>query len=248
MTDQTAFEYRDPDYDLFRVGHAPHHPDGPRIILHTEFAHDSGTDTAEVAVPLDRVEEVVAGIRDAARQAAGQPAADETAPWIADGRHGPTPEEAAAGLAAATRPVKVRVVQVTDEPAALTVPDEELAPLIAAAGLATLINHKTERCTSCEHGMNYHDVDGRCWFTVEQGVPGRDCVCSCLRRIVDETDLTEDDLDAMMAEAEPVELAHPDTAPLKPKQCLNCEHYHASVCTVPVTLDSGPHPCGCDWN
>ena len=67
-----TFEYRDPDYDLLRVEPAPHHSDGPRIILHAEFAHDLGTDMAEVAVPLDRVEEVVAGIRDAARTASGQ--------------------------------------------------------------------------------------------------------------------------------------------------------------------------------
>lgn len=67
-----TFEYRDPDYDLLRVEPAPHHSDGPRIILHAEFTHDLGTDMAEVAVPLDRVEEVIAGIRDAARTASGQ--------------------------------------------------------------------------------------------------------------------------------------------------------------------------------
>lgn len=38
------------------------------------------------------------------------------------------------------------------------------------------------RCTSCDHEAQHHDADGRCWFTVEQGVPGRDCVCSCQRR------------------------------------------------------------------
>lgn len=67
-----TFEYRDPDYDLLRVEPAPHHSDGPRIILHAEFTHDLGTDMAEVAVPLDHVEEVIAGIRDAARTASGQ--------------------------------------------------------------------------------------------------------------------------------------------------------------------------------
>ncbi|MWA08813.1 DUF1653 domain-containing protein [Streptomyces sp. BA2] len=40
------------------------------------------------------------------------------------------------------------------------------------------------RCGSCEHETRYHDVDGRCWFTVEQGVPERDSVCACqLRRM-----------------------------------------------------------------
>lgn len=38
------------------------------------------------------------------------------------------------------------------------------------------------RCTSCEHETRYHDVDGRCWFTVEQGVPEKDSVCACLVR------------------------------------------------------------------
>ncbi|MET9728465.1 hypothetical protein [Streptomyces zaomyceticus] len=63
-------------------------------------------------VPPDRVEEVVAGIRDAARTASGQqpecaPCGDTgacnggpcahpaAAPWTADGRHGPTPAEIA---------------------------------------------------------------------------------------------------------------------------------------------------------
>lgn len=45
----------------------------------------------------------------------------------------------------------------------------------------------TDRCSSCEHGFDIHDVDGRCWFTVEQGVPERDLVCSCkLRRMAEE--------------------------------------------------------------
>ena len=109
-------------------------------------------------------------------------------------------------------------------------------------------NHDTERCTSCEHEMCYHDVDGRCWFTVEQGTPGHDLVCACLRRVGEDTDLTEGDLDAMMTEAEPVELVRLDAAPPKPEQCLNCEHYHTSTCMVPVTLDSGTLPCGCDWH
>jgi len=40
----------------------------------------------------------------------------------------------------------------------------------------------SNRCDSCEHGMYMHDVDGRCWFTVSDGVPEKDSVCACLRR------------------------------------------------------------------
>lgn len=47
------------------------------------------------------------------------------------------------------------------------------------------------RCSSCEHEAQYHDVDGRCWFTVEQGVFERDAVCSCqLRRLAAEAPAT----------------------------------------------------------
>lgn len=49
------------------------------------------------------------------------------------------------------------------------------------------------RCSSCEHEARYHDVDGRCWFTVEQGAPGRDSVCACLlRRLADEKAVASD--------------------------------------------------------
>lgn len=36
-----------------------------------------------------------------------------------------------------------------------------------------------ERCPSCDHEVAYHDVDGRCWFTVDQGVVGSNLVCPC---------------------------------------------------------------------
>lgn len=54
--------------------------------------------------------------------------------------------------------------------------DAVLAVLPAPADRAA------ERCPSCEHETQYHDAGGRCWFTVEQGVPERDSVCSCLLR------------------------------------------------------------------
>lgn len=41
------------------------------------------------------------------------------------------------------------------------------------------------RCESCEHGFYMHDVNGRCWFTVSDGVPEKDAVCACLIRKVD---------------------------------------------------------------
>lgn len=50
----------------------------------------------------------------------------------------------------------------------------------------------TDRCGSCEHETRYHDVDGRCWFTVQQGVADRDAVCACqLRRLADEAQQPE---------------------------------------------------------
>jgi hypothetical protein len=59
--------------------------------------------------------------------------------------------------------------------------DAALAVLPAPADRAAV------RCGSCEHEARYHDVDGRCWFTVEHGVPERDAVCACqLRRVADE--------------------------------------------------------------
>ncbi|MER7908263.1 hypothetical protein [Streptomyces sp. NPDC096068] len=49
----------------------------------------------------------------------------------------------------------------------------------------------TARCSSCEHGADIHDADGRCWFTVGRGVPGRDLVCPCqTRRLTVEEDET----------------------------------------------------------
>jgi hypothetical protein len=52
------------------------------------------------------------------------------------------------------------------------------------AVLPELADRAAVRCSSCEHEAQYHDADGRCWFTVEQGVPERDAVCSCqLRRM-----------------------------------------------------------------
>lgn len=64
--------------------------------------------------------------------------------------------------------------------------------VVAEAVLAVLpappTDQATVRCGSCEHEAQYHDVDGRCWFTVEQGVTGRDAVCSCqLRRVAAES-------------------------------------------------------------
>ena len=93
-----AFEYRNPTT-------------GDRVAA-VEFDGDVWLKTTSKGclVPPDRVEEVIAGIRDAARTASGQqpecaPCGDTgacnggpcahpaAAPWTADGRHGPTPAE-----------------------------------------------------------------------------------------------------------------------------------------------------------
>jgi hypothetical protein len=60
-----TFEYRDHDGDVFSV-EPIEYTDGRRVV---SFETEDGP----CHVPLDRMEEVVAGIRDAARQAAGQP-------------------------------------------------------------------------------------------------------------------------------------------------------------------------------
>lgn len=54
-------------------------PGAPAVWLHVRQGHDS----ANVLIPLDRVEEVVAGIRDMARQAGNEasPAADAYQCW-----------------------------------------------------------------------------------------------------------------------------------------------------------------------
>lgn len=43
------------------------------------------------------------------------------------------------------------------------------------------------RCTGCEHEMQFHDVGGRCWFTVASGLPGANLVCPCKIRKSDES-------------------------------------------------------------
>jgi hypothetical protein len=43
------------------------------------------------------------------------------------------------------------------------------------------------RCSSCEHGEEYHDVNGRCWFTPTSAVYEVNSVCQCqIREIEDE--------------------------------------------------------------
>lgn len=36
-----------------------------------------------------------------------------------------------------------------------------------------------KRCLSCEHGLDIHDADGRCWFTCASGLPETNLVCPC---------------------------------------------------------------------
>lgn len=40
----------------------------------------------------------------------------------------------------------------------------------------------TARCPSCDHKREFHDADGRCWFTVDHGVPESNLVCPCAPR------------------------------------------------------------------
>ncbi|MGA4867473.1 hypothetical protein ACPB9J_33100 [Streptomyces lavendulocolor] len=69
-----TFRFADADGDLLHVG-IPATPAGPGpcIAIHSA-SHEP------VHIPLDRVEEVVAGIRDAARQAAAAAGVEVAAP------------------------------------------------------------------------------------------------------------------------------------------------------------------------
>lgn len=35
------------------------------------------------------------------------------------------------------------------------------------------------RCPSCDHEQQYHDADGRCWYTVASALPGTNLGCPC---------------------------------------------------------------------
>ncbi|MFE6597206.1 hypothetical protein ACFU9O_02475 [Streptomyces albidoflavus] len=59
-------------------------------------------------------------------------------------------------------------------------PAEAGGPLPVPAGRVA------RRCFSCDHEELLHDVDGRCWFSVEQAVLNHNTVCPCQRRPADE--------------------------------------------------------------
>jgi hypothetical protein len=67
-----AFEYIDRDGDVLRVDSITAENGGPHIALTIGNWEQGSLTTADVAVDADRVEELVAGIRDAARTASGQ--------------------------------------------------------------------------------------------------------------------------------------------------------------------------------
>lgn len=64
------FEYTDPDGDLLSIGIADRDDGLPAVSL---VAEQGGGETS-IHIPLDRLEEVIAGLRDMARQATGRPA------------------------------------------------------------------------------------------------------------------------------------------------------------------------------
>jgi hypothetical protein len=63
-----TFEYTDPDGDRLEIRVAKHDADTTVVALVVE---ETGS-FAAVHIPLGRVEELIAGIRDTARQAAGE--------------------------------------------------------------------------------------------------------------------------------------------------------------------------------
>lgn len=61
-----TFRYTDPDGD--RLHALPEQRDGQPVVELN--IHSEGSDSLGINIPLDRVEELIAGIRDTARQAA----------------------------------------------------------------------------------------------------------------------------------------------------------------------------------
>jgi hypothetical protein len=65
-----TFEYTDPDGDIVTVGTVGRF--GQPAVSIRVHRPDVPEATAEVHIPVGRVEELIAGIRDTARQAAGE--------------------------------------------------------------------------------------------------------------------------------------------------------------------------------
>ena len=72
-----TYRWTDPDGNTLTI-RPDDHPDGPAITIQVRTWATTGAvvSTATVDVPVDRIEELIAGLRDTARQAAteGQPA------------------------------------------------------------------------------------------------------------------------------------------------------------------------------
>lgn len=56
---------------------------------------------------------------------------------------------------------------------------ESLHYQIRRAREALTADEPPDRCPSCDHKREFHDVDGRCWFTVDHGIPEHNLVCPC---------------------------------------------------------------------
>ncbi|MBT2467810.1 hypothetical protein J7E97_07970 [Streptomyces sp. ISL-66] len=79
----SSFEYTDHDRSTLAITSATLR-DGTRVLEFTA----TGCWTATVYVPLDRVEEVIAGLRDVARQTAGQAPTGEALCGLCGAAHG----------------------------------------------------------------------------------------------------------------------------------------------------------------
>jgi len=66
-----TFRFRDPDGNTITI-HPTDHPDGPSVTIRVRTWATNGAvvSTATVRVPADRLEELIAGLRDTVRQAA----------------------------------------------------------------------------------------------------------------------------------------------------------------------------------
>jgi hypothetical protein len=83
-----------------------------------------------------------------------------------------------------------------------------------------------DRCPSCDHKSEFHDADGRCWFTVDHGTPGSNLVCPCAPR-----------RDASEAQQDPAQDGRPEAyaiatrfaVNLLPETDINAHSYEITV-------------------
>jgi hypothetical protein len=94
-----------------------------------------------------------------------------------------------------------------------------------------------DRCPSCDHKSEYHDADGRCWFTVDHGTPGSNLVCPCAPR-----------RDASEAQQDPTQDGEAEHTGGNAEDCPICRPQidktvlYPWICTGATTAAPSAHP------